>query len=72
MLPEWLILIADSPTTSVKTSKVAICVKREKKSSGNDFDKLQVEVLRAELPRIEAEKRKFEVETEVLLLKKKN
>ena len=68
------LFITDSSTTREESSKSgAVYTRRtDKKPNFSDqLEKVQLQVLTAELSRIEAEKRKFEVEKEVLLLKKK-
>lgn len=56
--------------SSTSTARRKSSVKTPKTSNTDALAELQGEVLKAELSRIETEKRKLELETEVLLLKK--
>ena len=73
-LDKIYLFVVDSSTTHEEPSKSgAVYTRRaDKKPNFSDqLEKVQLQVLFAELSRIESEKRKFEVEKEVLLLKKR-
>ena len=73
-LDKIYLFIVDSSTTREEPSKSgAVYTRRaDKKPNFSDqLEKVQLQVLFAELSRLESEKRTFEVEKEVLLLKKR-